>query len=282
MKEDKDVHNMYVAARLNDHSNHSSATNGTSADLEGKDIDVEAQSTKPRIGDSTNSINPRDQTALVSDTSTETTIIQVNFQLERAGAVQLESLPGAYAVAPTHTPAEVDTSCDPIIQETPDSSNSVVQDEDSTATDFHNHDHGLTVANFVPEDTLQSTANLPKAQDFDAGELARKRARRAKRFQSKAISLGCLVLIGVTVILVVVVVLTRNNEATLPSDDLEANKLEPATEIPSPPPTTLHHNILALLPQDTAKSIEEDPESPQAQAFQWLLDDIEQEYLYSS
>ncbi|CAB9506900.1 Leucine Rich Repeat [Seminavis robusta] len=326
MKGEKDVLDVLdvVAARLNHHSNHSSIAtigmrliNGMSADLEGKDMEVEAQRSKPLIGDITTSdndhsnsvstngritsadldgkaqttkpligditagdnINPRDQCVL-GDTGTEAMVRPVNSQLERAVVVQLESLPGAYAVAPTPTgiPAEVDTNRDVLIQQTSGSSHTVALDEDPTAVDVpnHNHDHDLAVANMVPEDTLQSTVDLPQAQGFDAVESDRRRARRAKQFQTKVFSVSCFVLIVIVVILVAVV-LTRSKEVELPSDDLdlEENDLEPATEIPSPAPTTLRSNILALLPQDTITILKEDPKSPQSKALEWLLEDVQ-------
>ncbi|CAB9511129.1 Leucine Rich Repeat [Seminavis robusta] len=323
MKDEKDDFDILdvVAARLNDHSNHSSvATNGTSSHLDGQDVDVEAQTTTRNLTNGSDTTSGARSTS----TSTDATILPV--------AARQESLPGAYAIAPT--PVEADSSDDllPVVQQTSDnSSNSIAQDEeaaipdkndewvprDSTSTstdttrtgDFDSPDNttsttafslpvggtsettnrqsSLVEAVLVPEDTLQSAADLPQAQDFDAAESARRRARRDKQFQTKVFSVSCLVLIVIVVILVAVVVLTpgNNEESSYPHstnhDDFSATT---PTRAPSPAAsTTLHGSILDLLPQCTVRSIEEDPESPQAQAFQWLWDDIEQgDYLYDS
>ncbi|CAB9523884.1 Leucine Rich Repeat [Seminavis robusta] len=133
-------------------------------------------------------------------------------------------------------------------------------------------DCSLVSANLVEENSTDflPSLNLVRPDNYDA-EAANRRKQQTKQVKTN-ILLGILVAVVVTVIVVTVVVVL------LPGTDKEASDEPVSMESsvsPSKAPSSFQDYLLSLLPETTINSIllENDVESPQSMAFQWLQKD---------
>lgn len=127
----------------------------------------------------------------------------------------------------------------------------------------------IAVANVVDEDQEQADQkDLPQAQSVP--ENALQRMRRQKHQHIKKV--GMLVILVVIVVSISVgfgVALDPKESTPLPVP----TAAPVSTPAPSAAQTSFEEYALSLLPGDTRQAIQGDTESPQARAFQWLLED---------
>jgi hypothetical protein len=135
---------------------------------------------------------------------------------------------------------------------------------------------GLAVASLVDDTTLTLPIASPHTNDSDQDrEDTRKRrlesSNRTKRF-NRVVLLAVILLIAIFVS--IAVFLARSNE----SSNTKATD-SPDSSSPSGSPTTLSADVylVSLLSEETALAIVESSDSPQAKAFQWLIEDFEQQ-----
>ena len=127
---------------------------------------------------------------------------------------------------------------------------------------------GLSVA--TPVDEI-SAIDLPAAEEMDASEIRtipeEDAVSRSKRQRMAFSVLAVTVLCGV-VLLIVFLVTKKDSEPA-------ATGASPQTTVaPTLPPTFSPADyVLQMLPVSTSRTVQLDPESPQAQALQWILDD---------
>ncbi|CAB9507488.1 LRR receptor-like serine threonine-protein kinase [Seminavis robusta] len=149
--------------------------------------------------------------------------------------------------------------------------NHAVQPEDSPINNDDevspaSMDRGLAVANPVEEALPHHL--LPQAQNVDAEqETARTRVQRTKQIKTYLL-LAAILLIAIIMILVAVLVPENNQDLEEPTlSGVESPKTEPPTTSPT---------ILSIawdgLPMSTLNALK-DPSSPQARAYDWLLND---------
>ncbi|CAB9499020.1 expressed unknown protein [Seminavis robusta] len=131
---------------------------------------------------------------------------------------------------------------------------------------------GLAVANLVAADETTTHADLPQAQDYDLESENRSRETRMKQFKTK-VFLGVIVLLAIILILIAIVTPGKKQDiaylfpTTSPSESPSSN--------PSQGPSTYSEYWLSLFPESTVAAIQEDPESPQSMAFEWLVEEID-------
>ncbi|CAB9524688.1 Leucine Rich Repeat [Seminavis robusta] len=125
---------------------------------------------------------------------------------------------------------------------------------------------GLAVANRVHEVLPQ---DLPQAHNYDAGQQsARKRQLDQTQFRT-FILLLVILLIAITVIIVAVLVPANNNEDPF-NPEQPPNQIQ-ESEFPTGAPTILAETWQGL-PDYTLTALQ-DPVSPQARAYEWVLND---------
>ncbi|CAB9509416.1 Leucine Rich Repeat [Seminavis robusta] len=137
---------------------------------------------------------------------------------------------------------------------------------------------GLAVANLVQEDTMPRRDDLPRATDYNVESQELQREQRTKQFKTNVL-LGVVVLVAVLMIVVAVAVPAKQ------SSNENSTQVSPGKEqtiLPTAAPTlmSLEGRIKAVLPGDTLAALEKEG-SPQAKAYQWLLDDAENLPLYT-
>jgi hypothetical protein len=167
------------------------------------------------------------------------------------------SIPGAWAMSPGGRGSLVRTS----MLSTP------TDDMDMEPINMEGLDrqnHGLVVANLVEDKSLQFA--LPEEDEQGTLDTARIRERKAKQCKT-CILLSSLLFVAIVVVLVILVV------SLLLRSPTSADKSQLESSSPSNAPTSLDGYILALFPADTVSAIEDEPNSPQSQAYQWLLAD---------
>ncbi|CAB9521896.1 LRR receptor-like serine threonine-protein kinase [Seminavis robusta] len=129
---------------------------------------------------------------------------------------------------------------------------------------------GLAVANLVPDETTPQ--DLPRAQDYNLERENTNREERMKQFKTKVL-LGVIVLLAIILILVAIVSPgKKQDDADLVPTPVPS---EPPSSNPSQGPSTYSEYWLSLFPESTVSAIQEDPESPQSRAFEWLMEEID-------
>ncbi|CAB9521020.1 Leucine Rich Repeat [Seminavis robusta] len=142
---------------------------------------------------------------------------------------------------------------------------------DRVGTRDSNQD-GLAVANLVDE-SMDFISELPRAVednshvfDSDRRNAAANRDEETKQYKTNVLMGGILLLAIAMILLAILVPVDEEIQET------QAPTGSP-TQGPTQAPTTLVMYYESLLPEETVQTIEEDPQSSQAQAFDWLLED---------
>ena len=127
----------------------------------------------------------------------------------------------------------------------------------------------LVVANPVQENDDENPRDLPMAESVDADDAARKEAARIREIKTYALIaiIAILALVGILVI-----VLYPNKQEPVATVNPE---ISGPTSSPSQISTTLEQFYLSLLPADTVSVILDAPNSSQALAFEWLMEDLD-------
>lgn len=126
------------------------------------------------------------------------------------------------------------------------------------STDHHD---GLVVANEVAD---EPRANLPEAQQETTSTTRSKMSQQQQEQSRIFYGLGVIAVVAAIVLLLVFTVGRGGEDVTAPT----------ITVVPTAAPTlSPEETVLSLLPEDTVRAIRLDAESPQAQAFKWLMDD---------
>ncbi|CAB9517188.1 Leucine Rich Repeat [Seminavis robusta] len=119
---------------------------------------------------------------------------------------------------------------------------------------------GLAVAAPVEEHLDLQTA-VPQ------GDTTNEQAKKNHQSKTRTLIAVGFVLVIVMVAIILAVVLSTTKREQQP---VEASEM-PSTG-PTPAPTSFKESFLDIFPADTVQSIQQDPSSPQSQAFQWLVD----------
>ncbi|CAB9516496.1 Leucine Rich Repeat [Seminavis robusta] len=138
----------------------------------------------------------------------------------------------------------------------------------STATATENV-NGLAVANPVEED------DFPTALPHGNNAAARKRTEETKKFKTY-VFLGVTFMIAIILLFMVALLTPTSSQPSVLDADLTtetAEAIEVATSNPSQAPTSISAATLALFPLNITAKILEDPDSPQARAFDWLMEE---------
>ncbi|CAB9518803.1 LRR receptor-like serine threonine-protein kinase [Seminavis robusta] len=129
---------------------------------------------------------------------------------------------------------------------------------------------GLAVANLIQDETTPQ--DLPQAQDYNLENENTNREERMKQFKTKVL-LGVIVLLAIILILVAILIPRRQENGAdivptpMPSELPRSN--------PSQGPSSYSEYWLSLFPESTVAAIQENPESPQSMAFEWLVEEID-------
>lgn len=132
--------------------------------------------------------------------------------------------------------------------------------------DQHPHDSSLAVAREVLDHSHEGQRlDLPRAQELDDG------AQQLQDSQRKGRHTSIFIVAVVTIAAAVVVAIVTSVRLTQRGSDND----EPftTTAAPTPTPTSLESYVLSLLPDYTLKDIQENNASPQARAYEWILQD---------
>jgi Leucine-rich repeat (LRR) protein len=124
---------------------------------------------------------------------------------------------------------------------------------------------GLAVAKLVEDNANNLPLAFPEAEESDILAATAMRERNRKKFKTYVL-LAVLLLIAVLVILVAFLV----PRGTIDTES-QADSSSPSP-FPSQPPTTVQDYYMALFPAHTISDLE-NPDSPQSNAFKWLLAD---------
>jgi Leucine-rich repeat (LRR) protein len=132
----------------------------------------------------------------------------------------------------------------------------------------------LVVANPVQDIDVENPRDLPQAESLDADvdSEARKAAARIKELKTYAL-LAVISVIGLVVIFVAVFI-TRTQESDVEVNPDESGPTSSPSQATSQAPTSVEQYYLSLFPEETASVITEVTESPQSNAFQWLMKDV--------
>ncbi|CAB9516495.1 Leucine Rich Repeat [Seminavis robusta] len=131
--------------------------------------------------------------------------------------------------------------------------------------------NGLAIANPV-EDNDFPTA-LPHEHENDVA--ARQRANETKQFKTKVL-LGVIFMIAIILLFMVTLLTPTGSQPSVLDAVLTtetAEEIEVPTSNPSQAPTSISTSTLKLFPMNTTAKILEDPDSPQARAFDWLMEE---------
>ncbi|CAB9506617.1 LRR receptor-like serine threonine-protein kinase [Seminavis robusta] len=151
------------------------------------------------------------------------------------------------------------------IQSNAELSSAMLHRSAELVTSAHLSNDALVVANPVAE---ESPAELPKATQYDLEELDGARQKRQRK-TSLFLIVGFLIAVGILLAVVFLVVLNANEKVT----NMESNATQ-TTSLPTEAPSlSSEDEVLQLLPPDTQRAILNIPDSPQARAYSWVLDD---------
>ncbi|CAB9522694.1 LRR receptor-like serine threonine-protein kinase [Seminavis robusta] len=139
----------------------------------------------------------------------------------------------------------------------------------SSEHDSTTSDHTTPVANLVDEDE-EAGLDLPRATSM---ETRPSNANGTWHHEKKILlALGAIGLLVVIIVIVVTLSLVGDQN---PDNEEIAPPTTAITAAPSMAPTVSVANYyLSLLPDYSVRAVQNDPESPQAQAFEWLLEDV--------
>ncbi|CAB9507786.1 Leucine Rich Repeat [Seminavis robusta] len=124
---------------------------------------------------------------------------------------------------------------------------------------------GLVVASLVVESGILPTA-LPHTDDNNGN---RRRDWNAKQFKTNVL-LGIIALVAIILVLVAILVPAADE-----STEAQAASTVMESSYPTQSPTSVADSVLSIFPDESSFQILEDPDSPQAMAFEWLLEEID-------
>ncbi|CAB9522695.1 Leucine rich repeat N-terminal domain [Seminavis robusta] len=129
------------------------------------------------------------------------------------------------------------------------------------------HDPSIPVANLVHENEQTNVDDLPRATRMTTRLM---NAKDTWHRELRILAMGAIGLLVVISVIVVTMLLVGDQN---PDNEGIAT---PITAVPSEAPTvSIANYYLSLLPDYSVRSVQDDPESPQAQAFEWLLEDVD-------
>lgn len=182
-------------------------------------------------------------------------------RLSRATDVATAVTPGAYSAVGSERGARLE----PIRRDSFSSSAEFDFSEGLDLDDSEDEERGLAVANPVDE---SHTHHLPQAEEHDRDRENKegdKQCRNGTLF-------GGLALMGIFAVFVALLLLSGSSD-----EDAAAPIRSPTAtvfpETPSNAPTSIEGSVMALLPEDTIVAIQDNSESPQSRAWQWLWQD---------
>ncbi|CAB9517186.1 Leucine Rich Repeat [Seminavis robusta] len=131
----------------------------------------------------------------------------------------------------------------------------------------------LPAANAIAENQVTSFyASLPKAEELDPvmGDRNQEEHKQQRRRKTHFI-LGTMVLFVMVAIVAIVlgIVLSKQGKE---NDTKEPPTSATPTDMPSQNPTSHDDYIMSLLPEHSILGIQQNPESPQSKAWQWLIE----------
>ncbi|CAB9512858.1 Leucine Rich Repeat [Seminavis robusta] len=130
---------------------------------------------------------------------------------------------------------------------------------------------GLSVAEMVPEDEEEAMRHqLPRAAHFDMDESTQRRLQARKQFRNRIILGGTLFLALLLMIILMAILIPSSKDST--ATNTEPSTAPAPTGMPSQMPTAFDIYIMSFLPEHSILSIQQNRESPQSKAWQWLIE----------